>query len=254
MNNEIRGKSRFCRNLRIIRSILDMINLIEYNLEKETDEKQWHFNIGELESLKELYNKPLKTVYDKVEIVNDELIETEEDSELFEMHREFLRGYQSGCVKIIRTHRDHKKFINDIRILVYVEDEGLRDLLIALFSIAGFKNDETLSTYLSVCVSNDVDLLNKLSDLHDSFKFIITMSAINSVPIKLDKSQRQDIDKIKKDLAEKFNFTHDREEHLLNIINLLSSEWLDANFVYMPSLISAEQVFQLMISSMRLKY
>lgn len=254
MNNEIRGKSRFCKNLIITRNILDAINLIEYNLEKTTDEKQWHFNIGELESLKELYNKSLKTVYDQITSINNELIETEDDPELFEMHREYLRGYQSGCVKIIRTHRDHKQYVSDIRILVYTQDEGLKDLLIALFSIAGFENDETLSSDLSVCVSNNIDLLNKLTDLHDSYKFIVTMSAIKNVPLRLDKSQRQDIDKIKKELSDKFNYTHDKEEHLLDVINVLNAEWLDANFVYMPSLISAEQVFQLMISSMRVKY
>lgn len=254
MNKEKRRTSKSYKNLKVIKSILDAINLIEYNLDKDCEDKEWHYNIGQLEALETFYNKKLKTIYDEIKLINIELKEQDDDLELFEMHNQYLRGYHDGCVKIIQLNRQHKEYISDVRILVYVEDDGLKELLIALFSMAGFENDEALHKDSSVCVSSNAKLLSELSNMYDCFKFVVSMSPVNNATIKLENDEKRVVNEIKSQLSSTYKITHSKEDRLFESIKMLGDEWLDANFVYMSSLMSVEQVFSLMISSMRIKY
>lgn len=254
MSRDTKGKSRFYKNLKVIKLILDAINLIEYNLDHLNDEKEWHFNVGQLEALKTFYNKPLKSIYDEIKIVNQELADTLDDEELYETHKQYLNGYHLGCLKIIQHHKSSKDLLSDIRILTYVRDEGLKELLITLFSIVGFEIDDNLEKDSTVCVSTDIDRLNKLADTHDTFKFVVTMAQNNNAATKFTSDENRLIQSIKNDLSTKYSLKHSREDTLLDAFKLLNDEWLDANFVYLQSLMSVEQVFALMISSMKQKY
>ena len=123
-------KNKFFRNLEIIRSIQDTINLIEYKLQNELGLKEWHNLSGQLEALKGLYNKPIKDIFEEIKTTNEEIKSLNDDLELFEMHLQFLKGYKEGCEKILNLHRLYKERNEDIKILVYVQEEALKDILI----------------------------------------------------------------------------------------------------------------------------
>ena len=248
-----KDKRKFFRNLEIIRSIQDTINLIEYKLQNEIELKEWHNYSGQLEALKGLYNKPIKDIFEEIKITNEELKSLDDDSELFEMHIQYLKGYKNGCEKILNYHRSYKERNEDIKILVYTQEEALKDILIILFESAGIKYDHTLNEKASACISTNVDMLNHLAESVDSFKFVFTVKPISNRPFTVSSEQAENIKMLKKELSEKIEQVHSREDNLFSDVKLLNQEWLEATYVYINSMISIEQVFLLMISSLRLK-
>lgn len=248
----MRGK-QFVSSLKSIRMIQDAISLINYKIEQEPNLKRWHFYIGQLEAYNELSNKSIRSILNEIRSTNEELGELNFNKDLYEMHIQQLEGYKYGCKKIIDFHKVHGDKSKDIKILVYVQDEALKDLLIILFDAVHITQDITLEKNPSVCVSTDIALLNELSESVECFKFVLAVKPYTKKAIKVDKRDEKNIKVLKNDIANRFNLLHSRskEDNFFLELKMLNQEWLQASYVYIQGIINIEQVFSQMIKSIR---
>lgn len=249
--NQVNYNEKLNRVLKAEKAIQDIVNLVNYKLNKIRDLHQWHYQVGYLDALTKYSDRSTRAILKEISEINNELSSTNDDLELFEFHNEYLKGYKGGLRKIFEIYNQYKSDSSELRILVYTQDEELKYLLIALFSYIGIKQDEELKNDISVCVSNDINLLNQLTKAHDCYKFVITMNTTTYRKIRLDEAQKVEFKEKINLLSQKYPLLENKEKNLINDLMSLDSEWLTANFVYLPYLMSIEKVFCMILDSAR---
>lgn len=254
MNNEgyIKKKIKFFKHIRIIRSIQETIQFIEGKLDNnDISLEEWHDLIGQVEALKDIYNKSIKDIFEVIKKKKEEIKSLMNDTELFEMHIQFLKGYIKGCEKILHFHREYKESDETIKTLVYVQEDALKEILIILFESAGMIFDNTLSEQNAVFISTDIEKLNQLSSSVQCNKYVFVVEPLQNRSFNVSEEETQNINMLKDQLSDKYEFQKKKDDNLITNLRLLNEEWSEASYVFITSLMSIEQIFMIMIKSLK---
>lgn len=237
-----------------ILKVNDLINLVEYKIEKSEDIGEWHYNVGVLESLRTNSNHSHKVVVKQLSEKKKELKELSIDLELFEMEIKYIEGYIEGCIKVLEINRELLKEPENVRIVCFVQDDNIKDLMLFLFEKMGFQESYEPIHGLSIWVSSSPDELNEMVESSiPTLRYVILM---NIKPSRLKTSMSKDDRKKKKNMVSSLGCIVENDIYktynTFNLVSKLDERFETASYGYVQNPFTVEALIQEITKNMKI--
>ena len=245
----MRGNKLF-RVFHMKKEVESYLNLIDYKIQRSENELERYSLLGERDSLTEMFSNSRKPIFKYIQESHEEISILKEDIDLFNLNIAYLEGYIKGCKRLLDLKND-REAIKKMKILGFVLDENIGEIITMLFESLGFIKDSKLESNLSIYLSSNVEELNNHDVLDDVFACVFIFKKLKS-PFKydLDSEQRIHITELKEELMKEYpNKT--KHDDIFYDVKKLNKNWVDTQYIYISNILSIESIITSLVRDVK---
>ena len=244
-------KNKLMNSLILFKLIQNEKNFVDYSLNNCDSENEWYRLSGQLDALSSIASFNKKRILSKITETKLEINELYFENESYDFHLEYLKGYLKGFENALKFEKISSNSNQDIRIIMYAVDRELCEILKIFFISAGFVFSESLSDSKTFFISSNIEKITSLSYQFDAIKLIFVLNKSKSRKFNYDKKFKEDVEKSEDCLKNIAPIEKDSEIELFESFKFFNDQWLNASFVYIPSVLSIQRITTDVLKSLR---